>query len=77
VSRFLTCYIGIAVYVFNIFMCKVLKKTKRVKAHEMDLVSGRREFEELEARAQAEEMGKPSFRERLRSTVDKSEHKQV
>jgi amino acid permease len=44
----MTCYIGIIVYLINILSCKVMKRTKRVKAMEMDLHSGRREFEELE-----------------------------
>ncbi|PLB52536.1 dicarboxylic amino acid permease [Aspergillus steynii IBT 23096] len=47
-SSFLTCYLGIVVYLGNICTWKVIRRTKRVKASEMDLVSGRREFEEEE-----------------------------
>ncbi|KAK4223654.1 dicarboxylic amino acid permease [Podospora fimiseda] len=42
VDRFLTSYIGIPVYVVNILVWKWLKKTKRVRPEEMDLMTGRR-----------------------------------
>ncbi|KAK7544921.1 amino acid permease/ SLC12A domain-containing protein [Phyllosticta citribraziliensis] len=40
-SKFLTCYIGIIVYLFNIFFWKFFKKTKMVDLTAMDLYSGR------------------------------------
>lgn len=42
VDRFMTSYIGIPVYIVNILVWKWLKKTKRVKPEEMDLITGRR-----------------------------------
>lgn len=45
VDKFLTAYIGIPVYIINVLWWKFVKKTKRVKASEMDLVTGRREWE--------------------------------
>lgn len=54
-ATFVTCYIGIAVYLINIFGWKFIKRTKRVKANEMDLVTGRREFEVVE---ELERLGK-------------------
>lgn len=39
--QFITSYIGIVVYLGNIFTWKTLKRTKRVKAGDMDLVTGR------------------------------------
>ncbi|KAK4041099.1 amino acid permease/ SLC12A domain-containing protein [Parachaetomium inaequale] len=42
VDKFLTSYIGIAVYVINILWWKVVKKTKRVLPEEADLLTGRR-----------------------------------
>ena len=44
VDKFLTSYIGIVVYLFNIFFWKFYKKTKRVKPEECDLVTDRRTF---------------------------------
>lgn len=44
-AKFLTSYIGIPVYVINVLWWKIFKKTKRVKPEEMDLQSGRRDFE--------------------------------
>lgn len=64
-ATFTTCYIGIATYIINITGWKLLKGTKRVKAHEMDLVTGRREFEEMEERARIEESGKENVREKM------------
>jgi len=60
-ATFVTCYIGIAIYIINITGWKVLKGTRRVKAHEMDLVTGRREFEEMEEMARVNESGKEKF----------------
>lgn len=45
VAKFLTSYIGIPVYVINILWWKIFKKTKMVKPEEMDLTTGRRDFE--------------------------------
>ncbi|KAH6624083.1 amino acid permease/ SLC12A domain-containing protein [Chaetomium sp. MPI-SDFR-AT-0129] len=45
VDKFLTAYIGIPVYIINVLWWKFVKKTKRVKASEMDLVTGRREWD--------------------------------
>jgi amino acid transporter len=42
VDKFLTSYIGIPVYVINVLAWKFIKKTKRVKPEEVDLVTGRR-----------------------------------
>lgn len=42
VDKFLTAYIGIPVYVINIFWWKFFKKTKRVQPMDVDLVTGRR-----------------------------------
>ncbi|KAK0630978.1 amino acid permease/ SLC12A domain-containing protein [Bombardia bombarda] len=42
VDKFITSYIGIVVYVVNIFWWKVYKGTKRVRPEDADLVTGRR-----------------------------------
>lgn len=42
VDKFITAYIGIPVYIINILVWKWLKKTKRVRPEEMDLLTGRR-----------------------------------
>ena len=42
VDKFMTSYIGIPVYVANVLWWKFVKKTKRVKPEEADLVTGRR-----------------------------------
>jgi amino acid transporter len=42
VDKFLTAYIGIPVYVINVLWWKFVKKTKRVRPEEADLVTGRR-----------------------------------
>ena len=61
ISTFMTCYIGIAIYIVNIVGWKLIQKTKRVKAGEMDLVTDRRRFEEMEEEeAIAEEASGPS-----------------
>lgn len=44
VDKFLTSYIGIPVYIINVIAWKLIKKTKRVKPTEVDLVTGRREW---------------------------------
>ena len=66
----MTCYIGIAVYLVNITAWKLLKRTRRVKALEMDLVTGRREFEEVEAMARLSET-KTAWRTRLAAFLKK------
>lgn len=43
IDKFLTSYIGIPVYLFNVLFWKVFKKTKRVMPEEMDLQTGRRD----------------------------------
>ncbi|KAK8164667.1 amino acid permease/ SLC12A domain-containing protein [Phyllosticta citrichinensis] len=48
-SKFLTCYIGIIVYLFNIFFWKFFKKTKMVDLTAMDLFSGRTADNNLES----------------------------
>ncbi|PYH95057.1 hypothetical protein BO71DRAFT_483244 [Aspergillus ellipticus CBS 707.79] len=45
VADFLTCYIEIVVYLGNIIGWKLFKGSRRVKAKEMDLMTGRQEFE--------------------------------
>ncbi|KAH7109093.1 dicarboxylic amino acid permease [Dendryphion nanum] len=61
ISTFMTCYIGIAIYIVNIVGWKLICKTKRVKAGEMDLVTDRRRFEEVEEEeARTEASKKPS-----------------
>ncbi|KAK4638874.1 hypothetical protein QC761_703760 [Podospora bellae-mahoneyi] len=42
IDKFMTSYIGIVVYLVNILVWKWLKKTKRVRPEEMDLLTGRR-----------------------------------
>jgi len=42
VDKFMTSYIGIPVYIINILWWKVVKKTKRVRPEEVDLLTGRR-----------------------------------
>jgi amino acid transporter len=44
IDKFMTSYIGIPVYVLNILWWKYVKKTKRVRPEEMDLVTGRRSW---------------------------------
>lgn len=41
VDKFITSYIGIVVYVFNFTWWKLVKKTRRVRSKEADLVTGR------------------------------------
>ncbi|KAJ0312317.1 hypothetical protein COL516b_001393 [Colletotrichum fioriniae] len=43
VSTFMTSYIGVAIYLVNIFSYKVYAKTRRVGLHSMDLVTNRLE----------------------------------
>lgn len=45
VDKFITSYIGIPVYLINILWWKIFKKTKMVNPHEMDLHTGRREWD--------------------------------
>jgi amino acid transporter len=42
VDKFLTSYIGIPVYVINVLWWKAVKRTKRVRPEDVDLVTGRR-----------------------------------
>ncbi|OAL45863.1 dicarboxylic amino acid permease [Pyrenochaeta sp. DS3sAY3a] len=48
IANFMTCYIGVAIYFVNIIGWKFIHKTKRVRAHSMDLFTDRRRFEEME-----------------------------
>ncbi|KAF4552532.1 Amino acid permease-like protein 33 [Elsinoe fawcettii] len=48
IATFMTCYIGIAIYLVNIVGWKLVHRTKRIKALEMDLETNRRLFEEIE-----------------------------
>ncbi|KAK1623665.1 dicarboxylic amino acid permease [Colletotrichum phormii] len=43
VSTFMTSYIGVAIYLVNIFSYKAYAKTRRVELHSMDLVTNRLE----------------------------------
>ncbi|KAL7760753.1 hypothetical protein ACKLNR_007288 [Fusarium oxysporum f. sp. zingiberi] len=61
VSKFITSYLGIVLYLLNIAVFKLWKRTKRVKAHEMDLVRGRRMYE----REEMEEKPRKSFMKRV------------
>ncbi|RSM17102.1 hypothetical protein CDV31_003995 [Fusarium ambrosium] len=45
-AKFITSYLGIVVYLLNIFAFKVWRRTSRVKALDMDLVQGRRWYDE-------------------------------
>jgi len=47
-KTFITHYIGIPVYVFGYLGYKLIRKTKAVKMHEMDLSTGSREFADLD-----------------------------
>ncbi len=42
VDKFVTSYIGVPVYLFNILWWKLFKRTRRVRPEEADLVTGRR-----------------------------------
>lgn len=48
IATFMTCYIGIAIYLVNILGWKLILRTERVKAGKMDLETDRRRFEQLE-----------------------------
>ncbi|RFU30139.1 hypothetical protein B7463_g6216, partial [Scytalidium lignicola] len=61
ISTFMTCYVGIVAYLFNIFAWKLVHKTKRVKPEEMDLVTGRRKFEMVHQEAEEKEATKLFF----------------
>ncbi|RSM04479.1 hypothetical protein CEP52_006792 [Fusarium oligoseptatum] len=45
-AKFITSYLGIVVYLLNIFAFKVWRRTSRVKALDMDLVQGRGLYDE-------------------------------
>lgn len=46
ISKFMTSYIGIAIYVVNILVWKIWHRTSRVKASSMDLYTDRKRFED-------------------------------
>lgn len=47
-SRFITHYIGIPIYVLSYVGYKLIRRSKAVNLHEMDLTTGAREFADLE-----------------------------
>lgn len=47
-ADFITSYIGIVVYAINIISWKIVARSRRVRAKEMDLITGRLEFQQLE-----------------------------
>ncbi|KAK4871121.1 hypothetical protein LT330_000358 [Penicillium expansum] len=47
-ANFLTSYIGVAVYAINIVSWKIFARTRHVKAEEMDLITGRLEYQQIE-----------------------------
>ncbi|CAH0046286.1 unnamed protein product [Clonostachys solani] len=53
-DTFVLKYLGSVLFLINITFWKLYKKTKRVKALEVDMVTGRREFEETESPADHE-----------------------
>lgn len=61
----MTCYVGIIVYLVNIAAWKLIYRTRRVRATEMDLVTNRREFEQVEEDFRTQERQKPGFLERF------------
>ncbi|KAF2019330.1 dicarboxylic amino acid permease [Aaosphaeria arxii CBS 175.79] len=65
VSTFMTCYIGVFVYLVNIFAWKFFYKTKMVTAQNMDLITDRKRFEEVE------EEETPSEPSRVRKLIQK------
>lgn len=65
IATFMTCYIGIAVYLVNIATWKLIRRSRRVRAAEMDLVTNRREFELVEAEFRAQAKQQESLVERL------------
>ena len=54
VDQFVLKYLGLAIFVLNTTIWKLWKRTKRVTAGEMDLVSGRREYQETETAGEQE-----------------------
>ncbi|CAG9984316.1 unnamed protein product [Clonostachys byssicola] len=64
-DKFITSYLGIVLYLVNILVFKVWKRSKRVRSTEMDLVSGRRIYEEEEE----EEVTKATISQRLGSAL--------
>ncbi|KAF1934922.1 hypothetical protein EJ02DRAFT_439571 [Clathrospora elynae] len=54
VDTFILKYIGIVIFIGNVCLWKFLKRSKQWKASEVDLVTGRREFEEMEHKTDAE-----------------------
>jgi amino acid transporter len=60
-KTFITNYIGIPIYVFGYILYKIIRRTKPVKMHEMDLSTGAREFEDLEAEEEDEDEGYSSM----------------
>lgn len=46
---FVLKYLGTVIFVFNVVLWRFLKGTRRIKASEVDLFTGRRQFEEMES----------------------------
>ncbi|VUC29757.1 unnamed protein product [Clonostachys rosea] len=63
VDKFITSYLGLVLYLFNILIFKFWKRTRRVRSAEMDLISGRGMYEE------EEEEPKATISQRLASTL--------
>ncbi|KAI9164138.1 Aspartate aminotransferase [Paramyrothecium foliicola] len=48
-DTFILKYLGTILFLLNVVFWKIFKKTKRIKATEVDLITGRRQFEEMES----------------------------
>lgn len=61
-AQFITSYIGIVVYVINILVWKFWKRTRRVRADEMDLHTGRRDYMDSDSKETKSDInGSPVF----------------
>jgi amino acid transporter len=50
-AKFIVAYIGLIVYLCNIIVWKLLKRTRRVKASEVDFTTEQRELEQEEVKS--------------------------
>lgn len=67
---FVTSYIGIAVYLLNIVIWKIWRRTKRVKSRTMDLSTDRERLEKEAAQSLSKSVFKnPGLLSRLRSSL--------
>lgn len=48
VDQFILKYLGTVIFIGNVVVWKLVKKTKMHRPEDVDLVTGRREFEEVE-----------------------------